>query len=143
MNNFYDFDDYRVGAWKDRSLMIRLEEVVNEIAVTIKSSVAIAAAACAVVASTVLAPSIATAQTSEVSKVHFSFQTADSTEADLTETELASLSSAIDQELASLMDFSIIDESTLALANKAVTAMANRSDKPMDNWADKLFLEGV
>jgi len=138
MNNFYDFDDYRVGAWKDRSLMIRLEEVVNEIAVTIKSSAAIAAVACAVVASTVLTPSIAAAQTSEVSKVHFSFQTADSTEA-----ELASLSSAIDQELASLMDFSSIDESTLALANKAVAAMANRSDKPTKNWADKLFLEGV
>lgn len=138
MNGFKDFDDFRISAWMNDGLIIRLEQAAKHVANKMKKVVVVAGAAAAVSLSfTAPAPAAPThvpsvGQTS----IQFSFEAADPLGA-----ELASMSQAIEAQLDDLFDFSdsTVDETTLALASEAIYAVASRGSNFPAGWASQVF----
>jgi hypothetical protein len=125
MNGFHDFDDFRVIAWMNDGLIIRLEQTAKVVNKALKKAAVVGALAVATVFTTTVPATAATLPAVESSSVQFSFEMPD-----VVDRDIARMAKQIDEHLASLMDFSFsaVDPTTLALATEAVSAVAARSE---------------
>lgn len=124
MNGFHDFDDFRVIAWMNDGLIIRLEQTAKVVKNALKKVAVVGALAVATVFTTTVPAAAATLPAVESSSVQFSFEMPD-----VVDRDIARMAKQIDAHLASLFDFSFsaVDPTTLALASEAVSAVAARS----------------
>jgi hypothetical protein len=138
MNNFDDFDFYRVGAWMRDGLIISIAEPVATAArqavakVAVVAAVAVGGMSAAVAAvahpgpSGVVLPSISSPQNVGLS-AHY----------EIVERDISAMTSEIDSQLADFMSFSSddFDEESLALAARALSASVAREEVNLSTWA--------
>lgn len=137
MNGFHDFDDFRVSAWMNEGLMIRLADTAKSITNNLKKAACTVVVAVSVaIAASATVPAAASVPSVENAAVQFSFETLNPLDF-----ELAQMSQLIESQMDSLLDFSGIgsDAATLSLANEALAAIASRNGAAPRDWATKIF----
>lgn len=135
MNGFRDFDDFRVSAWTNDGLIIRLADAAHQIANSIKKSVGTVSVAATIGIVTIFTPSVVSASpTVVISANHLDAIVAgagagaDSDVVDSVRVDVMRMAEEVDKKISQLSDFSDagIAQSTLALANQAIAAMEAR-----------------
>ena len=135
MNGFHDFDDFRVSAWMNEGLIIRLENATKKVQNTIKKAAVAAFSASALIAASTLSVS---ATVSAAPLVSPSMQVHPAT---ALEAELARMSASIDQQLKDLPNLSVdsVDHELYKFAHLALTASESRSFSEIDAIAANFF----
>lgn len=135
MNRFHDFDDFRVSAWMDEGLLIRLGEMGKTVTSTVTKAVAYAVVATAFVGGSVSA----TIAKDFVEPIAMATQSYEETLS--LQDELGLMSVCIEDKLQCLdrATTSSVNSELLSLARLAIAASLERQDKSPKEIAEAFF----